>query len=62
MAIDDDPQAGPDAAGAIVPPRDPEDGTPTVPKPDPRQEPHMTDEAADAIETPVTTAEDVPQP
>ncbi len=53
---------GPEAAGAIAPPRNPEDGTPMAPKPNPGQEPHMTEEAADALETPVEAGEDISQP
>ena len=53
---------GPDPAGAIAPPRNPEDGTPMAPKPNPRNEPHLTDEAADALQAPVEAGEDVPQP
>ena len=67
MATEDDAEdvpvdEGPDPAGAIAPPRNPEDGTPMAPKPNPHNEPHMTDEAADALEIPVETGEDVPQP
>lgn len=59
---DDDLQDGPDPAGAIAPPRNPEDGTPVAPKSNAGMEPHMTDEAAEAIETPAESGEDVPQP
>jgi hypothetical protein len=52
---------GPDAAGAIVPPRH-ADGTPGRPAADPDNEATVTDEAADAIETEVETGEEVPQP
>ncbi|HEX2053608.1 MAG TPA: hypothetical protein VHJ78_07795 [Actinomycetota bacterium] len=62
LAPADEAPDGPDAAGAIVPPRNPEDGTPMAPKADPGSEPHMTDEAAEAIETPVEAGDEVPQP
>lgn len=52
---------GPDAAGAIVPPRH-ADGTPGRPAADPDDETTVTDEAADAIETEVETGEEVAQP
>jgi hypothetical protein len=52
---------GPDAAGAIVPPRK-ADGTPGAPKPDPDREVNLTDEAADAVNTEIETGEEVPQP
>lgn len=52
---------GPDAAGAIVPPRN-ADGTPGRPAADAGTEATVTDEAADAIETEIETGEEVPQP
>lgn len=53
---------GPDPAGAYVPPRNPEDGTPAVPKADPRREAHMTEAAADALDTELESGEEIPQP
>ena len=66
MATDDDAgdlptPDGPDAAGAIVPPRNP-DGTPGRPAPDPENEAGVTDVAAEAIDTEVEAGEEVPQP
>lgn len=61
---DPDPTAapdGPDAAGAIVPPRN-ADGTPGRPASDPHKEATVTDEAAEAIETEVEAGDEVPQP
>ncbi len=57
----DSEQDGPDAAGAIVPPRN-TDGTPGRPSGDPDNESTVTDEAADAIETEVEAGDEVPQP
>lgn len=54
--------SGPDPAGAIAVPRNPEDGTPMAPKEDPGLEPHVTDELEDAIKTPVEAGEEVDQP
>lgn len=65
MAAQDSEQAaaadGPDAAGAIVPPRNP-DGTPGRPAADPDNEATLTGEAADAVENEVEAGEEVPQP
>lgn len=52
---------GPDAAGAIVPPRN-ADGTPSRPAADPANEATLTDEAADAVGNDVEAGEEVPQP
>lgn len=54
-------EGGPDAAGAIVPPRN-ADGTPARPAADPELEATVTDEAADAIDNEVATGDEVPQP
>ncbi|MEX0791080.1 MAG: hypothetical protein WD178_09930 [Actinomycetota bacterium] len=52
---------GPDAAGAIVPPRN-ADGTPGRPAPDPHEEATVTDEAAEAIETETEAGDEISQP
>lgn len=56
------PAEGPTPTGAVAPARDPQDGTPTRPSRDPREEPGVDEPLAAALEAPLEAGDEIPQP